>query len=378
MNFGVLKNFLVLDLSRFLPGPYCSMILADHGARVITIENNFIESDIYGNPESINRNKEHMKLNLKTRHGKDILLKLVKKADVFIEGFRPGVCKRLEIDYNSLKKINPGIVYASLTGYGQTGPLKDNAAHDLNCSGQGGALSLMGFNDSGPFIPGIQLADISGGLNTAIGILLALLSREKTGNGQYIDISMTDSVTALLPIAFSHYLDYGENFVCGNHNLSHKWAWYNIYKTKDNKFLTFAPMEKKLWTKFCKNLNLHDYIDLQFDIDNCDKIKEHLMKIFITKNLNEWMKLLRQWDVCGGEIMNIEDILESENSLKREMIVRIEGYERPLIGIPIKLSDNPGSIRTSPSSFGQHTESILKEIGYSSFEINSFKEQGVV
>ena len=200
-KFGALDGITVIDLSRLLPGPYCSMILADHGARVIAIEGRqFVADGLFFN--TINRNKEHMSLNLKTEEGKQIFSRLVEKADVVLEGFRPGVVDRLGVDYGSVRKVNPKIIYCAITGYGQDGPFRDRVGHDVNYLSFAGVLNLMGEADRPPSIPGIQIADIAaGGMNAAIGILLALFAREKTGKGQYIDISMTDGMVGFLPIA---------------------------------------------------------------------------------------------------------------------------------------------------------------------------------
>ncbi len=198
---GALANCLVLDLSRFLPGSYCSMTLGDHGARVIAIEHKRFEKDYMSVTRSVNRNKEHMTLNLKTEKGKEIFFTLAKKADVILEGFRPGVVNRLGVGYDGVRKVNPNIIYCSITGYGQESPLKNMVGHDINYLGHSGMLSINCSDEGIPCVPGVQLADIGGGLHAAIGIMLALYAREKTGKGQYIDISMTDGLVAMLPMA---------------------------------------------------------------------------------------------------------------------------------------------------------------------------------
>ena len=198
---GALTGVNVLDLSRLLPGPYCSMILADHGARVIAVEDKrFLADGLFFN--LINRNKEHMSLNLKTEKGKEIFFRLIQNTDVLLEGFRPGVVDRLGVGYETVREVNPKIIYCSITGYGQDGPFRDRVGHDANYLSYAGVLDLIGEKDRPPSIPGVQIADIAGGgMNAAIGILLALFAREKTGKGQYIDISMTDGMVGLLPAA---------------------------------------------------------------------------------------------------------------------------------------------------------------------------------
>ncbi len=244
---GLLTGCLVLDLSRLLPGPYGSMILADHGARVIAIESRRFEKDVVSYNNSVNRNKEHMTLNLKTDTGKDIFYRLVKKADVVMEGFRPGVMSRLKAGYHDLKQINPKIIYCSITGYGQSGPLKNQAGHDINYLGHSGVLSLIGQKGGPPSIPGIQVADIVGGLYCAIGILLAIHARDKTGTGRHIDISMTDAMFSMLPYAAGWLWQHHTVPERNNSLLSHRFACYNIYRTKDDRFVTVGALEGLLF-----------------------------------------------------------------------------------------------------------------------------------
>src|SRR5210317_2577968 len=227
LKAGALDGVTVIDLSRLLPGPYCSMILADHGARVIAVENKrFMADGLFFN--TINRNKEHMSLNLKTDAGQQIFFKLIEKADVLLEGFRPGVVDRLGADYESVRKVNPKIIYCSITGYGQDGPFRDRVGHDVNYLSYAGVLDLIGEKDHPPAIPGVQIADIAGGgMNAAIGILLALFAREKTGKGQYIDISMTDSMVSLLPVALFFRQLTGQEPTRADEFLSHRYACYN-------------------------------------------------------------------------------------------------------------------------------------------------------
>ena len=207
MKNGALTGLTVIDMSRLLPGPYCSMILADHGARVIAIEDKrFVADGSF--ITTVNRNKEHMSLDLKTSEGKEIFFRLIRQADILLEGFRPGVMDRLGIGYETIRKINPGIIYCAITGYGQNGPYRNRVGHDVNYLSKAGILDLIGETDNSPSIPGVQIADIAGGgMNAVIGILLALVARSQTGEGQYIDISMTDGMLGFLSVPlFFHQL----------------------------------------------------------------------------------------------------------------------------------------------------------------------------
>ncbi|MCX5910005.1 MAG: CaiB/BaiF CoA-transferase family protein [Deltaproteobacteria bacterium] len=258
-----LEGIKVLDLSRLLPGPYGSMILADLGAEVLRIEDRRFEGDGPGMP-TVMRNKRHMTLNLKHPRGREIFYRLAKEADVLLEGFRPGVVKRLGIDYDSLKGIYPRLIYCSVTGYGQDGPYRKMVGHDVNYLSFGGVLGLTGERDRKPVIPPIQVADIAaGGMFAALGIMAALLYRERTGKGQYIDISMLDGVIAMLPFAASILWGGGKP---GKSDtlLSGRYPCYSVYETKDGEYISLGALEERFWVTLCRQLGREDYIPHQF------------------------------------------------------------------------------------------------------------------
>ena len=244
---GALAGIKVLDLSRMLPGPYCSMILADHGADVIAIEDTKFQKDgLFFN--DLNRNKRHMSLNLKSSEGLEIFFKLAEKADVILEGFRPGVVERLGVHYEAIQKRNPGIIYCSISGYGQTGPLRHRVGHDVNYISNAGILDLIAEKGGRPIIPGVQIADIAGGaLNAAVGILLALFARDKTGKGQYIDISMTDGVVGFLSLPYYFSMLNGKKQQAADTLLSHRYACYNTYLTADGRCISIGAVENRFW-----------------------------------------------------------------------------------------------------------------------------------
>jgi crotonobetainyl-CoA:carnitine CoA-transferase CaiB-like acyl-CoA transferase len=378
---GALDGVTVLDLSRLLPGPYCSMILADHGARVIAIESRqFMADGLFFN--TLNRNKEHMSLNLKTAEGRRILFKLIEAADVLLEGFRPGVVDRLGIDYENIRKANPGIIYCSITGYGQDGPYRERVGHDVNYLSYAGILNLIGEPDRPPSIPVVQLADISGGgMNAAIGILLALYAREKTGKGQYIDISMTDGMLAFLPVA--HFIKQltGEEPIRGNHMLSHRYACYNTYETADGRFLSIGAVENRFWKKLCDHLGVAEYADLQYDNSRRREILDFMRATFKKKTLEEWDAELGDLEICWGPVQTLSEVLEDPLFREREMILEFQGEageKQKAIGVPVKLSETPGSLRNAAVNFGESTTSILKELGYSDREIRKFADTDVI
>lgn len=377
---GALSNILVLDLSRLLPGPFCSMILADHGARVISMEDRrFLSDDLF--VSTVNRNKEHMTLNLKTPQGKEIFSRLAAKADVLMEGFRPGVVHRLGIDYDTVKSINPGIIYCSITGYGQSGAYRNRAGHDVNFMGYSGVLDLIGEPDRPPSVPGVQVADIAGGgMNAAVGILLALFARERTGKGQYIDISMTDGTVSLLSMALFLYQHAGDSPKRGESMLSHRFAFYNTYETADGRYMSIGAVENRFWKKLCEHLNVPEYAPLQYDETRREEIIRVMRRIFRKKTLAQWETELADMDVCWGPIRNLKEVLEDPYFRERKMVIDMgteNGEKNTTLGVPVRLSETPGSIRSMPVNFGESTVSILRELGYTENQIASFKEKGV-
>jgi len=378
---GALQGISIIDLSRMLPGPYCSMILADHGARVIAIEDKRFEADdLYLSP--VNRNKDHMTLNLKSKEGQSIFFKLIHNADVLMEGFRPGVTKRLGIDYEAVKKVNPRIIYCSITGYGQDGPYRDVAGHDVNYLSLAGILDMIGEKDRIPCIPGIQIADlVGGGMNSAIGILLAIVARERTGKGQYIDISMTDGMVGLLPIPL-HILQRSNKIPQRSDTfLSHRYACYNVYETADERYISIGAVENRFWKNLCDVLGVPEYGPLQYDDTHRQEILDFFRKSFKKRTLAQWVKELRDKDVCWGRIQNLEEVLNDPLFAARDMVSEIKdekGKPVTMLGIPVKLSNTPGSIRSTAVGFGGSTEKILQELGYTKREVAELLEKGVV
>ena len=377
---GALAGVNVLDLSRLLPGPYCSMILADHGARVIAVEDKrFLADGLFFN--SINRNKEHMSLNLKTVKGKEIFSRLIQNTDVLLEGFRPGVVDRLGVDYETVRAVNPKIVYCSITGYGQDGSFRDRVGHDANYLSKAGVLGLIGEKDRPPSIPGVQMADIAGGgMNAAIGILLALFSREKTGKGQYIDISMTDGMVAFLPAALFFRQLTGQEPARADGFLSHRYACYNTYEAADGHYLSIGAVENRFWKQLCDVLDVPEYAELQYNDQRREEIINYMRNAFKQKTMDEWDTILGDLDICWGRVQSIAEVLKDPLFRQREMVVDIKGNEgktSTTIGVPVKLSDTPGTVRTPPVDFGASTPDILRELGYSENEIERFEQEGV-
>jgi crotonobetainyl-CoA:carnitine CoA-transferase CaiB-like acyl-CoA transferase len=324
-----------------------------------------------------------MGLNLKSQEGREIFYKLTGTADVITEGYRPGVVKRLAVDYDTVRKVNPRIVYASLTGYGQNGPYRDFVGHDINYISIGGLLGMTGQPDGSPVIPGTLIADFaSGGMNAVIGILSALLAREKTGVGQYVDVSMTDGIVGLMLPQIEPYLNEGRVVERGKTMSTGEWPWYNIYQTKDGKYISIAALEPFFYANLCKLLGREDLIEHQFaEREKREEIFSCFREIFSTKSRDEWVEMLRQKDTCVSPVYSPDEVASDPHLVFRGMIAEVDHPSMGRIkqvGLMIKLSDSPFRVRNWSTRFGQHSEEILLDLGYSKTDIGRLMEAEVV
>jgi crotonobetainyl-CoA:carnitine CoA-transferase CaiB-like acyl-CoA transferase len=390
---SALSGVKVLDLSRLLPGPYCSLMLADYGAEVIKIEEpgtgDYIRwrkpaiEGIGARHLTINRNKKSMELNLKTEEGKEIFKKMAENADVILESFRPGVMERLGIGYQEISKINPGIVYCSLTGYGQTGPYRNLPGHDINYIGYSGILGLIGLKDGTPVVPGVQIADIGGGALMALsGICMALFHKERTGIGQYIDVSMLDGAVSWLYAAASDYFASGIVPEKANTRLSGQFAFYNVYETKDHKYLSVGASEEKFWEKICHLVGKPEWIELHEGPEEVqEQLKKEMTLLFKQKTQKDWLDLLQTEDTCVGPVYDVDEIFSDPQIMDREMFTDMNHPVAGVIkqfGFPIKFSQTPGRIHSHSPILGEHTEEILQNLKYSSESINNLRNKGVI
>ena len=376
-----LEGTRILDLSTQVPGPYCSMLLADLGAEVIKIEN--IDG---GDPSrllpflfnGINRNKKSISLNLKSSEAKKIFHQMAQKADVILEGFRPGVCKKLNIDYDVIKEINPLIIYCSITGYGQNGPYRDKPGHDINYLGYSGLLSLESDLHAYPKMPAIPLADIAGSMFAAVSILTALLHRGKTGIGQYIDVSMTASafswVSASLLSGFQEH-DQSESLYIPH---------YGLFETRDKKFITLGIVhEEHFWKKLCSIIDMGSLaeLDLFNRIAQREEIITILKNAFLTRNLDAWMAMLNAADIPCGPVHTIEESYADTQMAYRDAVFEMNHGSEGKIkfrGFPAIFSESTTKKDTPPPAAGMHTSEILKGLGYTEEEILRLTEEKIV
>lgn len=373
---GSLENIKVMDLSRLLPGPLCSMILADHGADVLCMEDRRFEKENHF-VRPLYRNKKHMTLNLKQDQGRQIFLNLARDADVIIEGFRPGVAEKLGVAYKNILPVNPGIIYCSISGFGQTGAFKDKPGHDVNYLGLTGLLDLMGAKDGPPSIPGIQTADITGALTAVTGILLALFHRQRTGQGQYIDISITDSLACFFPVLEFFRSITGFFPTRSDSMLSHRYACYNTYETKDKKSIAVGAVEHIFWKKICLKLDLPDLIPLQYDEFHRKEVTEKLKKTFKSQPQAFWEETFKDLDACVTPVKTLEEAIQTHLFKERQILFKDEtGHLSP--GIPVKLEKTPGSVKSLPVSFGRNTKQILESLGFDKDRIRELKDSGVI
>src|SRR5579885_533314 len=338
-----LAGIRVLDLTRLAPGPFCTMILGDLGAEVIKVEEpgppggrraqqagaagvKLPAGGFGGSPfNALNRNKKSIGLNLKSPAGKQIYLRLAQRADVIVEEFRPGVAKRLGIDYEALVVRNPRLIYCAITGYGQDGPYHGIVGHDLNYIGTAGVLTMLGRKGQPPTIPHNLMADYAaGGMHGAIGILAALAARNQSGRGQYVDISMLDGSIALLAQTFSTYFATGKPPVRGETMFDGAIPNYNFYRTKDGKYVTIAALEPWFFANLCKALGREDLIEHEFNPAKREEIRSFFEAAFLTRTRDEWFEILSKTDVCIGRMLEFDEIADDPQVKARQMIVELE------------------------------------------------------
>jgi crotonobetainyl-CoA:carnitine CoA-transferase CaiB-like acyl-CoA transferase len=389
-----LDDVRVLDLSRLLPGGFCSLMLADFGAEVLKVEDTGMGDYVRWSPPAyegaedsaksalylaLNRGKRSIRLNLKEEKAQEALLRLVREYDVVLESFRPGVLDKLGVGYERMREENPRIVYCAITGYGQTGPNRDRAGHDMNYNGLNGILGLTGAKDGPPVQSAGQIADLGGGaLMAAFGILAALRERDRSGEGQLVDISMTDGALSWLAMEAARYLCDGEVYHRGELFLAGRLVCYLPYEAADG-WITCGALEQKFWKRFCEAVGREDLVAKQFEGPGSDTHAE-VAEIFKGRTRAEWKAFNDEHDAMIEPILEMDEVLESDLVREREMVVEIDqpGAEKPVrqLGVPVKMSRTPGAPQGPGPALGEHTDEVLEAAGYSPEEIEELKESG--
>ena len=398
-----LEGISVLDLTRLAPGPYCTMILADLGADVIKIEEPgpltgrraeqasglaTAPPPGYGvdrhTPHwALNRNKKSIGLNLKHDEARQIFYQLAERADVVVEEFRPGVAKRLGIDYDTLRQRNPRLIYCAVTGYGQSGPYRDLVGHDINYISMAGCLGMIGEKGGPPVIPHNIIADFAGGgMHGAIGVLAALMARERTGRGQFVDIAMAEGVYSLLVAHLSTYFATGMVPQRGETPLDGGAHYYNVYETKDGKWLSIGSIEPWFYANLCKALGREDLLPYgSVGVERREALKRTLSDTFKTRTRDEWFEILTRHDICVGKVYDLDETEHDPHLRARGMIVEVDHPEAgkvKQVGISVKLSETPGQIRFLAAPMGAHTEEILAALGLSPGKIAELRRLGAI
>ncbi len=386
-----LENIRVIDLCRSYPPAFAAAIMGDFGADVIKIDvpGFSLPLPMLQRPDSLafwffDKNKRALSLNLKSEQGREIFFKLARQTDVIIENSMPGTMDGLGIGYSTIKEINSRIVYCSVSGYGQDGPYSQLPGHDSNYLSIAGALSLFGQKNGPPIMSSGIIADMAGGaMHSLAAVLIALLAREKTGEGQFIDVSYTDGVFSLLAVPAALYLLTGISPRRGEHMLTGSEPFLSNYKTKDGQYFNIACFEPRLWENLCHALRCEEFIPDQWTLDKRKKEKmfSFFEKTFLTKTRDEWWEWAKDKGIAVAPVLHLEEAFNDPQILHRLMIHEVEhptlGKIKQL-GTPFKLSETPARQKGFSPTPGQHTDQILRELGYADQDIKDFKERGAV
>lgn len=382
-----LEGIKIIDFSKWLPGQYCGMVLGDFGADVIKVED--VKGDVTRGftPAKepgmsywhlmLNRNKRGITVNLKTPAGREVLLCLLKEADVFLEGFRPGYLKMLGLDYESVSKINPRLIYCSITGFGPEGKYKHMPSHDLNVIGLAGVAAPEDGTDIS--VPSVQVAALGGSLNAISGILMALYARERTGKGQLVNVDLYSSAINAEITAISSVIGCRETGMPSfGRTASH---YYSVYQTKDGRYLSIGTIEPKFWQKMCRLIDLPELENRQFDFAHSAEIKEKLAAAFAGKTQDEWLELIGKDEFCVTPIRTLQEALDSSLTTEQSqmLVTKKEDFGNyTYVKSAAKLSDTPGTIRKRAPYLGEHTQEVLESAGYTKEEIAAMHEKGEI
>lgn len=389
---GPLSGTVVLDLTRLQPGNYATLLMGDLGADVIKVEEpgrgDYIRltppivGDMSAAHMVLNRNKKSITLNLKKPEGAELLHRLVETADVLVESFRPGVMQRLGVGYETLAGVNPSLVYAAITGYGQDGPYRTHVGHDINYLAISGVLGATGEAGGPPVLPSVQVADLAGAMMAVVGVLAALVSRGQTGAGEFVDVSMMDASLSWLALHLAPWLAGepalrpGEGYLNGGH------PFYRVYRCADDKFLSVGALEPKFWAALCGAIEMPELTDEQFaPPQRRAEIHGLLERRFSTRTRDEWVRTLATLETCVAPVNDFDEMSCDMQVLARKMLVDKEapgGVVGKELGIPLHLLNRPGSIRLQAPSLGEHNASIYASLGVSVARLRDLEANGVI
>jgi len=385
----LLRGIRVLDATKLLPGGFCTLMLADLGAEVVRIEDPAEADHSRWGPllvqqdrvyyQALHRNKKSVVLDLKAGRGREILLRLAGTADVFLESYRPEVKERLGIGYRDLESANPRVIYCSISGFGQDGPYRDRAGHDINYLALAGILGITGEAAGPAVVPGVQVADIgSGAMFAAVAILAALHARERTGHGRYLDIAMLDGAISWLSVHAAEYLAFGRPLRRGQMWLSGKWACYSIYRTKEGAYLSLGALERKFWARFCAALGLEELVGWQYVEELQDEARSRVQAVLLQKTRQEWTEFFGEQEVCCEPVLELEEALEHPQVQHRGLVLEIENAAGQVIKMPGTPFSSGQGDSMPPPEMGQHTREILAALGYGEEDLSRLAAEGVI
>jgi len=389
---GPLHGIKILDFTTLLPGPYATLMLADMGAEVLRVVSGtrldlttllppFIgKENISAILAYLGRGKKSLTLNLKDPRAITIVHQLLDEYNVVIEQFRPGVMAKFGLDYPALKERHPGLIYCSLTGYGQNGPMADRAGHDINYLARSGLMAYSGRKETGPALTGMQIADIAAGSNNSvIGILAAVIHRQQTGQGQYIDVAMTDGVMAFNAMVGAAFLADGQELDREGHLLNGG-SLYDFYQTKDDQCLSFGGLEPQFFAAFCRAINRPDLIPGQVMTTDLPKIKQEVREMIRSRTRDQWLEIFKGFDACLEPVLSLGEAFSDPQAREREIVVELPlpgGGSVKQLAHPIKYSETPPEYRHIGVLAGAHTVAVLKELGYTEEDIRQFEKTGL-
>ncbi len=391
---GPLASLKVLDFSTLLPGPFATMVLADLGADVVRVEAPHrpdlmrltppFDGDVSAGHAVVNRSKRSLTLDLKHPEAAGVVRRLAQVYDVVVEGFRPGVMDRLGVGYAALSARHPRLIYVSLTGYGQTGPYAQRAGHDLNYLALSGVLSHTGRATTGPSPPGLQVADVGGGaMGALVGLLTAVVHRQQTGRGQHVDLSILDATIALNAFQASRYLAAGELPGYETDPLGGG-SFYDVYRTRDGRYLAVGSLEPKFWTGFCEAIGRPDLVDLGFavwDRQAQQRVKAEIREVLGTRTLAAWQEVFAERDVCVEPVLTLAEMAAHPQVEARQMIASVprpDGTTQRQVASPFRFSETAPAYAHVGAAPGAHTDAVLAETGFSADQIAALRAAGVL